>query len=417
VKTRPHIHFHSDCPFFAGCENMLVNFFQDGTFMNEFQVTFTYRYSPSYETGFRKRVQSGVRAMPVHLLDVSDYADKLSYRPAGFLLKVLSSLLLMRYWAVLCNAFVLYRIFRKERIDLLHVNNGGYPGAYSCMSAVFAAKMTGIRNIVYVVNNVAIPYRFGLRMLDYPFDLLVSRFVSVFITGSDYARRALEQILRLPASKTQSIHNGIAGRPITETRDKVRRRLGITDERVVMGVVAVLEERKGHRYLIEAMQVLKQTVPAGPLPLVLIEGTGPELQRLTEQVRQAGLSEEVRFIGTESDIFNLMNAVDVIVLPSISHEDFPNVVLEAMSLGKTVIASNLSGIPEQIVHEESGLLVNPMDVRGLADALHRVLVDPQLRLELGNKASLRFSEFFRSDVAVDNYRRLYLNLITRENNL
>lgn len=385
--------------------------------MSEFQVTFTYRYSPSYENGFRKRVQSGVRAMPVRLLDVSDYADKLSYRPAGFLLKVLSSLLLMRYWAVLCNTFVLYRIFRKERIDLLHVNNGGYPGAYSCMSAVFAAKMTGIRNIVYVVNNVAIPYRNFSRMPDYPFDRLVSRFVSVFITGSDYARKALEQVLRLPASKTRSIHNGIAGRPITETRDTVRRRLGITVERVVVGVVAILEKRKGHRYLIEAMQVLKQTVPAGSLPLVLIEGTGPELQRLTEQVHQAGLSEEVRFIGTESDIFNLMNAVDVIVLPSISHEDFPNVVLEAMSLGKAVIASNLSGVPEQIVQEESGLLVDPMDVRGLAESLRRVLVDPHLRTKLGNQASRRFTELFRSDVAVDKYRRLYLNLIAKENTL
>jgi glycosyltransferase involved in cell wall biosynthesis len=354
--------------------------------------------------------------MPVRLIDISDYAGKISYRPAGFLLKVLSSLLLMRYWAVLCNTFILYRIFRKERIDLLHINNGGYPGAYSCMSAVFAAKMAGIRTVVYVVNNVAIPYRNVSRVPDYPFDRLVSRFVSVFITGSEYARKALEQVLRLPASKTRSIHNGIAGRPITETCDKVRRRLGITDEQVVIGIVAILEKRKGHRYLIEAMHLFKQTLPSGSLPLVLIEGTGPELQRLIGQVRQAGLSDEVRFIGTESDIFNLMNAVDVIVLPSISHEDFPNVVLEAMSLGKAVIASNLSGVPEQIVQEESGLLVEPMDVRGLSGAIRKVLMDPQLRIKLGNQASRRFFELFRSDVAVNNYRRLYLDLLSKENN-
>jgi glycosyltransferase involved in cell wall biosynthesis len=417
MTARPHIHFHSDCPFFAGCENMLVNFFHDKTFTNEFQVTFTYRYTPSYESGLQKRVQSGVKPVPVRLLDVSDYANKLSYKPAGFMLKVLSSLLLMRYWAVLWNTFVLYRIFRKEQIDLLHVNNGGYPGAYSCMSAVFAARLRGIRTIAYVVNNVAIPYTSLYRWLDYPFDRLVSRFVSVFITGSDYARKALEQVLSLPPSKMKSIHNGIARRPITETREKVRQRLSITQDRVVVSVVALLEKRKGHRYLVEAMQVLTQTIPAESLPLVLIEGTGSELQCLNEQVRHAGLSEEIRFIGTESDIFNLLNAVDVIVLPSISHEDFPNIVLEAMSLGKTVIASKLSGVPEQIVHGESGLLVDPMDVQGLAEALQRVHNDPQLRLHLGTQAFRRFNELFRSDIAVNNYRRLYLNLITKENTL
>ena len=151
------------------------------------------------------------------------------------------------------------------------------------------------------------------------------------------------------------------------------------------------------------------------MPVLLIEGTGTELHHLAAIVREAGLSENVRFIGTEANIFNFLNAADVIVLPSISHEDFPNVILEAMSLGKAVIASNLSGVPEQITHNESGLLVGPKDVQGLAQALRSIIEDEDQRLRLGENAAMRFAELFRADLSVRNYRRLYLKLLEKEN--
>ena len=269
------------------------------------------------------------------------------------------------------------------------------------MSAVFAARLAGIKRVVYVVNNVAFSYRSFKRWLDYPLDRFVAGTVSVFITGSEYARARLVHVLRLPFGKALSIHNGIQPRAVTEGREEVLRRLGVEQGRLLIAAVAVLEERKGHVYLLKALQrLIAEGYGAGIT--VIIEGSGTLLESLKAFVVEAGLSENVRFIGNEANVFNLLNAADVVALPSIADEDFPNVVIEAMCLGKVVIASRISGTPEQIAHMESGILVEPMDVHGLADAVRLAADDEHLRNRLGRNAADRFREKFSAKTAVEN---------------
>lgn len=409
---KPSIYFYSDCPFFAGCENMLANFFNDDSLAGRYRITFVYRYSARYESGFRERVKKVVDSVPLKLLNIGDYTGDIAFKPARLAIKTVFSLFLVKYWFILWNTIVLYRVFRKEGIGLLHINNGGYPGAYSCMSAVFAARLAGIKRVVYVVNNVAFSYRSFRRWLDYPLDRFVAGTVSVFITGSEYARARLVHVLRLPFGKALSIHNGIQPRAVTEGREEVLRRLGVEQGRLLIVAVAVLEERKGHVYLLKAVQrLIGQGYGAGIT--VIIEGSGTLLESLKAFVIEAGLSENVRFIGNEANVFNLLNAADVVVLPSIADEDFPNVVIEAMCLGKVVIASRISGTPEQIAHMESGILVEPMDVHGLADAVRLVADDEHLRNRLGRNAADRFREKFSAKAAVEKYCKLYDNLFNQ----
>ncbi len=406
------IHFHSDCPYFAGCENMLVNFFQSEELTGQFEISFSYRYTELYQKGFESRVDRPLRTQPLRLPDVNDLASRFRMKPVRVAVKVLLNLLLFRYLFILWNAVILYRLFKKESIDLLHVNNGGYPGAYSCTSAVLAARWAGIRRVVYVVNNIAASYRSPLRWLDYPFDRMAARTVSAFVTGSRYAGEALGRVLRLQTSQLVNIPNGILPREVTESREEVLRRLGIGDAgRLLIGVVAVLEERKGHIYLLKALKLLKDQGFEKKMPLLVMEGEGPERSRLEEFVLGAGLTEDVLFAGKEPNVFNLMNAVDVLALPSISHEDFPNVVLEAMSLGKPVIASRFAGIPEQVENLKNGILVGPKDTAGLAAAIEKLANDGALRERLGQAGLRRFEERFKAEVSVKNYIQLYTNLL------
>lgn len=406
------IHFHSDCPYFAGCENMLVNFFQSEELTGQFEISFSYRYTELYQKGFESRVDRPLRTQPLRLPDVNDLASRFRMKPVRVAVKVLLNLLLFRYLFILWNAVILYRLFKKESIDLLHVNNGGYPGAYSCTSAVLAARWAGIRRVVYVVNNIAASYRSPLRWLDYPFDRMAARTVSAFVTGSRYAGEALGRVLRLQTSQLVNIPNGILPRVVTESREEVLRRLGIGDAgRLLIGVVAVLEERKGHIYLLKALKLLKDQGFEKKMPLLVMEGEGPERSRLEEFVLGAGLTEDVLFAGKEPNVFNLMNAVDVLALPSISHEDFPNVVLEAMSLGKPVIASRFAGIPEQVENLKNGILVGPKDTAGLAAAIEKLANDGALRERLGQAGLRRFEERFKAEVSVKNYIQLYTNLL------
>ncbi len=410
---KPHIHFHSDCPFFAGCENMLVNFFQSPVLNQTYEVSFSYRYSANYELGFNKRVQKKVKTIPLQLPDVVEVTNMFSFKPLKILLKFLFYLLFIKYWIILWNTSVLYRVFKKEKINILHINNGGYPGAYTCMAAVFAARLCGISNIIYVVNNIAFPYSGVSRLQDYPLDKLLSRSVKKFVTGSAFAGRELAQVLDLPLEKVANIHNGIIPRVVTEERHQVLSRLNISTDRLLLGVVAILEKRKGHIHLLEAMQQLKNE-NFGPLPLVLIEGNGPEKEKLLASTASMGLELDVLFIVEETNVFNFMNAVDVMVLPSIANEDFPNVILEAMSLGKPVIASRIAGVPEQIVSGETGIIVEPGQASELAEAIKIFALDRAYVQRAGQAASGLFNQAFTAETSVSNYLELYQSLLKEE---
>jgi len=223
----------------------------------------------------------------------------------------------------------------------------------------------------------------------------------------------LVDALKLDPGKAVNIFNGIAPRGVTEPREETLQRLGVDKGRLLVGVVAVLERRKGHAVLIEAMRTLKREMRAGTLPLVVIEGEGVEGEALKGLVRDGGLEGDVLFVGSEGNVFNFMNAVDVMVLPSIGQEDFPNVILEAMSLGKTVIASTIAGVPEQIDHMRDGILVEPGSATSLAAAIRSVATDRGLRESLGMEARQKFGRSFSARTSVRNYELLYERLLAQ----
>ncbi len=151
--------------------------------------------------------------------------------------------------------------------------------------------------------------------------------------------------------------------------------------------IGTLHEVKGQTYLIEACRLLRE---GGQDFVCRFVGDGPDEAALRAQVAQAGLTDCVRFEGrkTRQDVIALLNAADVVVAPSVPSRDnrregIPVVLMEAMGAGVPVIASELSGIPELVEHEVSGLLVSPGDAAAIAAALERLAADPPLRARLG----------------------------------
>lgn len=407
------IRFHSDCDYFAGCENMLANFFSDEQFLRDYEVSFSYRSSPAYAEGFKARVPRPPRLIPLALLDFHQVTGLANGWPAPFrvLYKALARLLLVKYWLALWNGWLIWRSLGGEAIDILHINNGGFPGAASCLAAGPAARLRGVKTVVHVVNNLPVAYGGPDRWLDWPLDRLAIRSASLFVTGSEHARRSLVQVLGLDDGQAVSMPNGIAARELTETAAEVRLRLGAAEGRLLIAVVAVLEPRKGHRILLEALARLKKE-GLSPMPVTALGGDGflrPELERLC---RELGLEDDVLFLGWESRHFNLFNAADIVALPSTGYEDFPNVTIEAMGLGKTVVATRVGGMEEQFEDEVSGLLVRPGDAADLARALGRACRDRSLRERLSKAAAARFKERFTARASVERYSALYRTLFS-----
>ena len=116
-------------------------------------------------------------------------------------------------------------------------------------------------------------------------------------------------------------------------------------------------------------------------------------------------------MGDEKNIVDFMSILDVLILPSVADEDFPNVVLEAMALGKPVIASRLAGMPEQVSEGKTGFLVSPLNAEQLAVAITELCNNAPLREQMGQAAVNKFQNFFTAEVAVKNYLTLYNSLI------
>ena len=151
--------------------------------------------------------------------------------------------------------------------------------------------------------------------------------------------------------------------------------------------IGTLHEVKGQTYLIEACRLLQQRGIDFACHFV---ADGPDLTKLTQQTIQAGLTERVHFHGrvTHEEIVRLLQQTDVMATPSVPSSDgrregIPVVLMEGMGSGVPVVASAISGIPELVEDNQSGLLAPARDVQALANALERMYNDPALRQRFG----------------------------------
>jgi len=139
---------------------------------------------------------------------------------------------------------------------------------------------------------------------------------------------------------------------------------------------------------------------------LLIVGDGPLRDELGRLARDLKISEPVKFLGFRDDIAPLLGVMDLFVLPSIM-EGISLTLLEAMAAGKPVVATSVGGNPEVVEDGETGLLVDARDPQGLAEAVGKILSNPQLAQVLGTKGRLRVRERFNGHLMANEYLRLY----------
>jgi len=142
---------------------------------------------------------------------------------------------------------------------------------------------------------------------------------------------------------------------------------------------------------------------------LLVVGDGKLRPVIEKQIARLGLCKYVRLLGTRTDVPNLLSASDILVLASL-WEGLPGVIAEAMASGLPVVATNVGGIPELVVDGKTGLLVPPGDATSLADALSRLIDDPDLRYRLGVEGYHRISTYFRWEDKVSKLEQVYSDL-------
>jgi glycosyltransferase involved in cell wall biosynthesis len=170
-----------------------------------------------------------------------------------------------------------------------------------------------------------------------------------------------------------------------------RARAGAAPGDLFVAALGRLVAKKGFTYLLRATAKLA----AGGVPIrVAIGGTGDLAAALGAEASALGIGDRVRLLGDvpHDQVGGLFRAADVVAVPSVRDENgnvdgLPNVLLEAMAVGRPVVSSRIAGVPDVVDPDRNGLLVPPADDAALAEALARLHADPRMRARLGEGAS------------------------------
>lgn len=300
----------------------------------------------------------------------------------------------------------LARVIRKIRPDIVHTRNWG------TIDGIVAARLAGVRRVVHgehgreaVDPAGANRRRLRLRKLLHP---LVSRFVTV----SADLRRWLVDNVGVPEEKVVQIINGVDTDRFLPADDKAAAKtaLGLAPDSFVVGTVGRLDPVKDQKTIIRAFASLvtsktSKTSKTNKTAL-LIAGSGPEESNLRKLVEDLNLADRVCFMGERRDVPELLQAMDVFVLSSIA-EGISNTILEAMASGLPVVATNVGGNGELVVHGQSGALFDPEDAPRLAAVLSKYANIPETLDAYGRSARKRAEERFSLSRMTTEYERLY----------
>jgi glycosyltransferase involved in cell wall biosynthesis len=196
---------------------------------------------------------------------------------------------------------------------------------------------------------------------------------AAIITTGKVTKDLLVERLGVPARRIFSIPTGVELAEFAP-QDKSREllaQLQIPADAFIFGSVAVLRSWKGHLDLLEAF--------------LLLVGEGPYRVVIEEKIAQLGVQHRVRLAGFRDQVAPWFALMDVKVLASYANEGVPQSLLQALAMARPVVGTTVGGIPEVIVHEETGLLVPPRNTRALAQAMGRLMADPDYRRQLGRR--------------------------------
>ncbi|MBE9060363.1 glycosyltransferase family 4 protein, partial [cf. Phormidesmis sp. LEGE 11477] len=221
----------------------------------------------------------------------------------------------------------------------------------------------------------------------------------------------------LPADIGEVIYNGRSAAYFAQRdwqrRSYLRKSLAIPMEATVALTTARLMPEKGYCHQIETIKRLRQTPLWGQLYFVWV-GTGQTEAALKQSVEQIGAGAQVKFLGERSDIPDLLDAADIFVLPS-RFEGMPLSIMEAMAKELPVVATAISGIPEELA--QTGVLLSDPNidtektVSGLVEALETLSVDRDRREALGKAAKRRAEHFFTEERMVASYLQLIQQVV------
>ncbi len=288
------------------------------------------------------------------------------------------------------------RVVKEKKIDIVHTH------MFTANSwGTLASRIARVPIIINSVHDIEAWKCWHHRFID----RMLFSYVDTVITNSDATRGFMVKNGKLNGNKFVTVYNGIDILKFSPHLSHVN------SDFPTIGTVARLDEpKKGLKYLIMAMEIIKNEIPNCQL---IIIGDGHSRGSLESLVNEKKLERNVRFFGYRKDIPELLAEIDVFIVPSL-WEGLGDVILEAMAMEKPVVATNVGGIPEMVSHGKTGFLVPAKDSPALAAMILKLLKSPEMRREMAKTGRKRVEDNFSIEKTVEKIQAIYDELIKRK---
>jgi len=276
----------------------------------------------------------------------------------------------------------LVKYLRKHRIDVIDAHHTS-----AMFAAIVAGRLTGIP-VVLTAYHIAAWQRPGMHLAGQ----ITFGLAADIITDSQLRQQEITDWCRRRSLPVQVVPTGVFPPVPVTPATEMRRQIGIPDEATVIGMIAAFMEFKGHEDLLDAaIQICHQEPNVVFLCQGASRGQTEYEQRLRDRLREAGLQDRFFLRMVSGEIGDVWQLIDIFAHPT-RFDSLPLVVMEAMSLRKPAVVTDIGGIPEVVEHEVTGLVVPSRDVDRMAAALLRLVREPALADQFATAARRRYEE-------------------------
>lgn len=307
---------------------------------------------------------------------------------------------LIAFWKI-------YKFIQQGQYTVVHTHSSK-PGVLGRL----AARLAGVPVIIHTIHGF--PFHDFMNPVVRHFFIVVERLLSKLthrlVTVS---KLNLEKAVSLRLANRRKFVNIYSGIEFEKYDVKVdveakKNELGIVNGEKIVGMVGRFSEQKAPLNFIKA---IPGVLNARSDVCFVMVGDGELRQNIVKLSSKLGLRSKIRLLGYREDIAEILQILDVYVLPSL-WEGLGRSLTEAMYASRPVVATDVEGVPELVKHEETGILVPPNDVQAIARGILTLLSDEQKAQRLGKAAKQRIGEAFRADAMVRSLERVYEEVIS-----
>jgi len=290
------------------------------------------------------------------------------------------------------------QIIRKQAVDLVHTHSS--VDSWCCS---FSAKLLSLP----VVRSRHLSTPISTNFFSY---FLYMKLADRIITSGETIRKRMIKVNHFDPRKIVSIPAGVDERRFSPEIDgeDIRKNFHIAKNDFLLGIVAILRSWKGHLYLLEAVEALKERIPHIKL---LIVGSGPQEKTIQAYIDHHGLTGSVLLTGYREDVPQVLKSLDLFVLPSYANEATSQVIPQAMAMEIPILSTFAGGIEEVVANGQTGMLVPPRDARALSEAIYWNYQHREAVHEMAHKARGFILNGFTFNHQIEKTEKVYRELL------